>query len=87
MTGDALHVVYPSLRGMTGDALRVVYPSLRGIAGDAAHVVYPSLRGPCVASFAKLEHKSMQTAFSIELIFCNHENDEFVLPQLRKGIG
>ena len=77
-----------NLRGMTGDALRVVYPSLCGKTGDVSCVVYPSLCGPRVVfSSARLVHKSMQTAFSIELIFCNHENDKFVLPQLWKGIG
>jgi hypothetical protein len=38
------------------------------------------------SSFARL-HKSMSTAFSIELIFYHRENEGFVFPQLRKGIG
>ena len=38
------------------------------------------------SSFARL-HKSMSTTFSIELIFYHRENERFVFPQLRKGIG
>ena len=79
-----------------GHARRVVL-NLRGTLGNAPHGVFfskilvdddPRDDDALVkSSFARL-HKSMPTAFSIELIFYNRdENEGFVFPQLRKGIG
>jgi hypothetical protein len=87
MSGEyAPHGVFPR---KLGNAPRVVFIP----RGHARRVVFlvdddPGDDNALVkSSFARL-HKSMPTAFSIELIFYNRdENEGFVFPQLRKGIG
>ena len=84
MSGEyAPHGVFPR---ELGNAPRVVFIP-RGHARRIVFLVDDDPGGALVkSSFARLQ-KPISTAFSIELIFYHRENEGFVFPQLRKGIG